>query len=52
MRAIFHIEQFIILLIVATSFGFCFWQEWDEKRRWKKDIQKYVLDKRTSVMFN
>jgi len=27
------IEKFILFLIVATIFVFCFWQEYDEKKR-------------------
>lgn len=32
-RQIDLIEKFIIFCIVATMFLFCFWQEWDEKKR-------------------
>jgi len=32
---IFFIEQKIILAIVITIFIFCFWQEYDEKKREK-----------------
>ena len=27
------IEKFIILVILVFSFGFCFWQEFDEKKK-------------------
>jgi len=33
MREIFWIEKIIILITVATMFVFCFWQEYDEKKR-------------------
>jgi len=33
MREIFWIEKIIILITVAIMFVFCFWQEYDEKKR-------------------
>jgi len=33
MREIFWIEKFILFLIIITVFVFCFWQEYDEKKR-------------------
>lgn len=33
MKEIDLIEKFIIFMIVAASFLFCFWQEFDEKKK-------------------
>ncbi|GAI51762.1 unnamed protein product, partial [marine sediment metagenome] len=33
MKEIFWIEKFILICVVATVFLFCFWQEYDEKKR-------------------
>ena len=37
--AINLIEKLIIVLIVGTMFGFCFWQEWDEKKNEKPKLK-------------
>jgi len=50
---IIWIEKFILIAVVGTMFVFCFWQEYDEKKRDnKKNEAKHTFDKKTSLLAN